>query len=57
MPSEIKKNIQIILVKHLDDVINEALTKLPIAIEWEEKDFIQGRINNETVREEGVVKH
>ena len=57
VPSEIKNNVEIILVKHLDDVINEALTKLPIEIEWEEKDFIQGRINNETVREEGVVKH
>ena len=57
VPSEIKNNVEIILVKHLDDVINEALTKLPIEIEWEEKDFIQGRKNNETVREEGVVKH
>ena len=57
VPSEIKNNIEIILVRHLDDVINQALTKLPIAIEWEEKDFIQGGINNENVREEGVVKH
>jgi len=57
VPSQIKNSIEIILVKHLDDVINQALTKLPIAIDWEEKDFIQGGINNENVREEGVVKH
>ena len=57
VPSQIKNSIEIILVKHLDDVINQALTKLPIAIDWEEKDFIQGGINNDNVREEGVVKH
>mgnify|MGYP001071953158 CR=1 FL=1 len=55
VPTEITKNIEIVLVKHLDDVINQALIELPIPIEWKEKDFIAGRIGKDNI--EGVVKH
>ena len=55
VPTEITKNIEIVLVKHLDDVISQALIELPIPIEWKEKDFIAGRISKDNV--EGVVKH
>ena len=55
VPTEITKNIEIVLVKHLDDVICQALIELPVPIEWKEKDFITGRISKDNV--EGVVKH
>ncbi|PPR30797.1 MAG: Lon protease [Alphaproteobacteria bacterium MarineAlpha9_Bin2] len=55
VPTEITKNIEIVLIKHLDDAISQALIELPIPIDWTEKDFIAGRTSKDNV--EGVVKH
>jgi len=57
VPEEIKKKLEIVLVKHLDDVIHHALEKLPVAIDWDEKDFVKTTVNKDNIEREGVVKH
>ena len=57
VPEEIKKKLEIVLVKHLDDVIQHALEKLPVAIDWDEKDFVKAAVNKDNIEREGVVKH
>ena len=57
VPEEIKKKLEIVLVKHLDDVIHHALEKLPVAIDWDEKDFVKAAVNKDNIEREGVVKH
>ena len=57
VPEEIKKKLEIVLVKHLDDVIQHALEKLPVAIDWDEKDFVKTTVNKDNIEREGVVKH
>ncbi len=36
IPDNVKKNLKLIPVAHVDDVISQALARKPIAIEWEE---------------------
>ena len=57
VPEEIKKKLEIVLVKHLDDVIQHALEKLPVAIDWDEKDFVKAAVNKDNIEREGLVKH
>ena len=57
VPEEIKKKLEIVLVKHLDDVIQHALEKLPVAIDWDEKDFVKAAVNKDNIEGEGLVKH
>ena len=57
VPEEIKKKLEIVLVKHLDDVIQHALEKLPVAIDWDEKDFVKAAVNKVNIEREGLVKH
>ena len=57
VPEEIKKKLEIVLVKHLDDVIQHALEKLPVAIDWDEKDFVKATVNKDNIEREGLVKH
>jgi len=54
---EIKNNIEIILVTHLDDVIEHALEKKPLPIEWDENKFLRNRQNNVNDTQESIVKH
>ena len=54
---EIKSNIKIILVTHLDDVIEHALEKKPLPIEWDENEFLRNRKNNVSETQESIVKH
>ena len=36
IPENVKKNLKLIVVSHVDQVINQALARVPEAIEWEE---------------------
>ncbi len=54
---EIKNNIEVILVTHLDDVIEHALEKKPLSIEWDENEFLRNRKNNVSETQESIVKH
>ena len=54
---EIKNNIEIILVTHLDDVIEHTLEKKPSPIKWDENEFIINSKNNDSVTQENIVKH
>ena len=54
---EIKNNIEVILVTHLDDVIEHALEKKPLPIEWDENEFLRNRKNNVSETQESIVKH
>ena len=54
---EIKNNIEVILVTHLDDVIEHALEKKPLPIEWDENEFLRNRKNNVGETQESIVKH
>ena len=54
---EIKNNIEVILVTHLDDVIEHALEKKPLPIEWDENEFLRNRKNNVSENQESIVKH
>jgi len=54
---EIKNNIEIILVTHLDDVIEHTLEKKPSPIKWDENEFIRNSKNNGSVTHENIVKH
>jgi ATP-dependent Lon protease len=54
---EIKNNIEVILVTHLDDVIEHALEKKPLPIEWDENEFLRNRKNNVSEAQESIVKH
>ena len=54
---EIKNNIEVILVTHLDDVIDHALEKKPLPIEWDENEFLRNRKNNVSETQESIVKH
>ncbi|MDB9762484.1 endopeptidase La [Alphaproteobacteria bacterium] len=55
--NDIKNNLEIILVTDLDDVINHALEKKPLPIEWDEKEFLKNSKNNIGTSHENIVKH
>ena len=54
---DIKNNLDIILVTHLDDVINHALENKPSPIEWNEAEFLKNSKNNVSETLENIVKH
>ena len=54
---EIKNVIEIVLVTHLDDVIEHALESKPAAIKWDEAEFIKNTQNNGGTSHENIVKH
>ncbi len=54
---EIKNNIEVILVTHLDDVIEHALEKKPLPIEWDENEFLRNSKNNVSEAQESIVSH
>ena len=53
----IKNTIEIVLVTHLDDVIEHALESKPSAINWNEADFIKNSQNNVGSSYDNIVKH
>ena len=54
---EIKNDIEIVLVTHLDDVIEHALESKPAPIKWDEAEFIKNTQNNGGTSHENIVKH
>ena len=54
---EIKSNIEIVLVTHLDDVIEHALEYKPSPIKWDEAEFLKNTQNNGSTSHENIVKH
>jgi len=54
---EIKNSIKIVLVEHLDDVIEHSLEKKPTSITWDESKFIKNSENKNSLEHENVVKH
>ena len=38
IPDNVKRGLEIITVSHVDDVLREALERVPVAIEWSEVD-------------------
>ena len=54
---EIKNDIEIVLVTHLDDVIEHALESKPAPIKWDEAEFIKNTQNNVGTSHENIVKH
>ena len=54
---EIKNDIEIVLVTHLDDVIEHALESKPAPIKWDEAEFIKNTQNNGRTSHENIVKH
>ena len=54
---DIKNNLELILVTHLDDVIEHALEKKPSPIKWDENDFLKNSKNNVGESQENIVKH
>ena len=54
---EIKNDIEIVLVTHLDDVIEHALESKPSPIKWDEAEFIKNTQNNGRTSHENIVKH
>jgi len=54
---EIKNDIEIVLVTHLDDVIEHALENKPAPIKWDEAEFIKNTQNNGGTSHENIVKH
>ena len=52
----IKKELEIVLVTHLDDVIIHALEKKPSPIEWDEAEFLKNN-NKNSINQESLVKH
>ncbi len=54
---EIKNDIEIVLVTHLDDVIEHALESKPAPIKWDEAEFIKNTQNNARTSHENIVKH
>ena len=53
---EIKKELNIILVTHLDDVLGHALEKKPSPIKWDESEFLKNNDKN-NLTQESLVKH
>ena len=54
---EIKNNIEIVLVNHLDEVIEHSLEDKPAPIKWDEAEFIKNSQNNGSTNHENIVKH
>ena len=54
---EIKSSIEIVLVTHLDDVIEHALEHKPSPIKWDEAEFLKNTQNNGSTSHENIVKH
>ena len=54
---EIKNNIEIVLVNHLDEVIEHSLEDKPAPIKWDEAEFIKNSQNNGSTSHENIVKH
>ncbi|MFP6779020.1 MAG: endopeptidase La [Alphaproteobacteria bacterium] len=54
---EIKSSIDIVLVTHLDDVIEHALEYKPSPIKWDEAEFLKNTQNNGSTSHENIVKH
>ena len=54
---KIKNDIEIVLVTHLDDVIEHALESKPAPIKWDEAEFIKNTQNNGGTSHENIVKH
>ncbi len=54
---EIKNNIEIVLVSHLDEVIEHSLEDKPLPIKWDEAEFIKNSQNNGRTTQENIVKH
>ena len=54
---EIKNDIEIVLVTHLDDVIEHALESKPAPIKWDEAEFLKNTQNNGGTSHENIVKH
>ena len=54
---QIKNDIEIVLVTHLDDVIEHALESKPSPIKWDEAEFIKNTQNNGRTSHENIVKH
>tara|TARA_B100000700_G_scaffold328180_1_gene445131 strand:+ start:15 stop:2423 length:2409 start_codon:yes stop_codon:yes gene_type:complete len=54
---DIKNNIEICLVSHLDEVIEHSLEDKPSPIKWDEAEFIKNSQNNVSTSHENIVKH
>ena len=55
--TDIKSSLDLVLVTHLDDVIEHALEKKPSPIKWDEAEFIKNSKNNVSESHENIVKH
>ncbi len=54
---EIKNRLKIVLVDHLDDVIEHSLERKPSPITWDESEFLKNTKNKNGVEHENIVKH
>jgi ATP-dependent Lon protease len=54
---QIKDDLEIVLVTHLDDVIEHALEYKPSPIKWDEAEFLKNSQNNIGISHENIVKH
>ena len=55
--ADIKSSLELVLVTHLDDVIEHALETKPSPIKWDEAEFLQNSKNNISESHENIVKH